>query len=137
MLDEYWRNSPDKEVKECPIYYAGSAAMKGIKIFQTFTNMMGDSVKNQCKKGKNPFEFESIICVPNIESFEFNKPVVVMTGPGMLQNGPSRSLFEKWCTEPKNGVIITGYSVDGTLANKLLKETNYEVECADGTNKIF
>lgn len=31
-----------------------------------------------------------------------------MASPGMLQNGLSRELFEAWCTDPKNGVIIAG-----------------------------
>lgn len=31
-----------------------------------------------------------------------------MASPGMLQNGLSRELFEAWCTNPKNGVIIAG-----------------------------
>jgi cleavage and polyadenylation specificity factor subunit 3 len=136
MLDEYWKENKE-ELKDIEIYYAGSAAIKGIKIFQTFINMMGDTVKDRNTKGKNPFEFDHITCVPNIESFEFKDPVVVMTGPGMLQNGPSRNLFEKWCTDPKNGVVITGYSVEGTLANKLLKETNSEVECTNGKEVLF
>lgn len=43
-----------------------------------------------------------------------------MTGPGMLQNGRSWELFENWCTDDKNGIIFTGYSVDGTLAKKVI-----------------
>ena len=39
-----------------------------------------------------------------------------MTGPGMLQNGKSKELFEQWCEDEKNGIIFTGYSVEGTLA---------------------
>ena len=39
-----------------------------------------------------------------------------MTGPGMLQNGKSKELFESWCEDERNGIIFTGYSVEGTLA---------------------
>lgn len=31
-----------------------------------------------------------------------------MASPGMMQSGLSRELFEAWCTDPKNGVIIAG-----------------------------
>jgi Cft2 family RNA processing exonuclease len=34
----------------------------------------------------------------------------------MMQSGLSRELFECWCTDKRNGVIIAGYSVEGTLA---------------------
>ena len=43
-----------------------------------------------------------------IDHFEDIGPCVVMATPGMLQNGLSRELFELWCTDAKNGVIIAG-----------------------------
>lgn len=33
-----------------------------------------------------------------------------MASPGMMQSGLSRELFELWCTDAKNGVIIAGTS---------------------------
>ena len=44
-----------------------------------------------------------------------------MCTPGMLQNGQSRTLLEKWCHEKKNGVIITGYCAEGSIASNLKK----------------
>jgi cleavage and polyadenylation specificity factor subunit 3 len=38
----------------------------------------------------------------------------------MLQNGPSRELFMKWAPDPKNGIVFTGYSVEGTLAKQVM-----------------
>ncbi|KAF5395293.1 Cleavage and polyadenylation specificity factor [Paragonimus heterotremus] len=43
-----------------------------------------------------------------------------MASPGMLQSGMSRELFENWCTDRRNGVIIAGYCVEGTLAKQIL-----------------
>lgn len=40
-----------------------------------------------------------------------------MASPGMLQSGLSRELLELWCTDKRNGVVIPGYVVEGTLAN--------------------
>ncbi|KAI4469267.1 cleavage and polyadenylation specificity factor family member [Holotrichia oblita] len=40
----------------------------------------------------------------------------------MMQSGLSRELFESWCTDAKNGVIIAGYCVEGTLAKTILSE---------------
>jgi Cft2 family RNA processing exonuclease len=34
----------------------------------------------------------------------------------MMQSGLSRQLFEAWCTDKRNGVLIAGYCVEGTLA---------------------
>ena len=34
----------------------------------------------------------------------------------MMQSGLSRQLFEAWCTDKRNGLIVAGYCVEGTLA---------------------
>lgn len=52
-----------------------------------------------------------------IDHFEDIGPCVVMASPGMMQSGLSRELFESWCSDPKNGVIIAGsYSIVNTVA---------------------
>lgn len=48
-------------------------------------------------------------------------PCVVLATPGMLQVGPSRELLELWAPDPRNGLVITGYSVEGTLARVSLQ----------------
>jgi len=40
----------------------------------------------------------------------------VLASPGFMQVGPSRELFELWAPDSRNGLIITGYSVEGTPA---------------------
>ena len=40
----------------------------------------------------------------------------------MMQSGLSRELFESWCTDKKNGCIVAGYCVEGTLAKHILSE---------------
>jgi cleavage and polyadenylation specificity factor subunit 3 len=52
----------------------------------------------------------------------------------MLQSGVSRQLFERWCEDERNGVVLAGYSVEGTLAKKLLSEPE-EIICLDGRVK--
>jgi len=46
----------------------------------------------------------------------------MLASPGMLQNGVSRELLERWAPSDKNGVIITGYSVEGTMAKQIMQE---------------
>jgi len=87
-------------------------------VFETYINMMGNYVKQKFKEGINPFLFKYVKHLEKMdENFdEQNKSCVMMASPGMLQNGLSRTCFEKWCHDERNGVIITGYCIDGTLA---------------------
>ena len=59
-------------------------------------------------------------------------PSVVMASPGMMQSGLSREIFEKWCHDSRNGVIVTGYCIENTLANEILKAPE-EITKVDGT----
>ena len=57
-----------------------------------------------------------------------------MASPGFLQNGVSRHLFERWCDDARNGVIIAGYTVEGTLAHQLLEHPP-TITCQDNVIK--
>ncbi|XP_055605163.1 cleavage and polyadenylation specificity factor 73 [Uranotaenia lowii] len=119
ILDEYWSQNP--ELQEIPIYYASSLAKKCMAVYQTYINAMNDKIRRQIAVN-NPFVFRHISNLKGIDHFEDIGPCVVMASPGMMQSGLSRELFETWCTDPKNGVIIAGYCVEGTLAKTILSE---------------
>ena len=57
-----------------------------------------------------------LLLLQNIDQFDDVGPCVIMASPGMMQSGLSRQLFEAWCTDKRNGVIVAGYCVEGTLA---------------------
>ena len=119
MLDNYWNRK--EELQSVPIYYASTLMGKCMLIFQTYINMMGKNVKERMKKGDNPFDFKFIKeHKGNDFSDDSDKSVVVMASPGMLQKGLSRTLFQKWCPDEKNGVVLTGYCVENTLAYDIL-----------------
>ncbi|XP_065168365.1 cleavage and polyadenylation specificity factor 73 [Atheta coriaria] len=119
ILDEYWSQHP--ELHEVPIYYASSLAKKCMAVYQTYINAMNDKIRRQIAIN-NPFVFKHISNLKGIDHFEDIGPCVIMASPGMMQSGLSRELFESWCTDAKNGVIIAGYCVEGTLAKTILSE---------------
>eukprot|EP00903_Cladosiphon_okamuranus_P022320 g20526.t1 len=128
ILDEYWQQH--RELHHIPIYYASRLASKAIRVYQTYINMMNEHIRQQMDVA-NPFKFQHITNLKSIEQFDDSGPSVVMASPGMLQSGVSRMLFDRWCTDEKNGVLIPGYSVEGTLAKKLLSMPD-EVQGMDG-----
>ncbi|XP_070566545.1 cleavage and polyadenylation specificity factor subunit 3-like isoform X1 [Ptychodera flava] len=119
ILDEYWANHP--ELHDVPIYYASSLAKKCMSVYQTYINAMNDKIKRQITIS-NPFVFKHISNLRGMDHFDDIGPSVVMASPGMMQSGLSRELFESWCTDRRNGVIIAGYCVEGTLAKHILSQ---------------
>uniref|UniRef100_A0A8D3E376 Cleavage and polyadenylation specificity factor subunit 3 n=1 Tax=Scophthalmus maximus TaxID=52904 RepID=A0A8D3E376_SCOMX len=115
----YWQNHP--ELHDIPIYYASSLAKKCMAVYQTYVNAMNDKIRKAININ-NPFVFKHISNLKSMDHFDDIGPSVVMASPGMMQSGLSRELFESWCTDKRNGVIIAGYCVEGTLAKHIMSE---------------
>lgn len=82
---------------------------------------MSPNVRSKFARGINPFDFkrkDSFIrpLDRGISKLNDKNPCVVMASPGFLTNGVSRELLERWAPDPRNGLIITGYSVEGVMA---------------------
>ncbi|KAI0043657.1 Metallo-hydrolase/oxidoreductase [Auriscalpium vulgare] len=124
ILDEYWKKHPD--LHNVPVYYASSLARKCMAVYQTYIHTMNSNIRTRFAKRDNPFVFKHISNVPQNRGWERKiaegPPCVVLASPGFMQTGPSRELFEMWAPDPRNGLIITGYSIEGTLAREIMVE---------------
>ena len=122
ILDEYWEAHPS--LQAVPIYYASFLAKKCMTVYQTYLNMMNAHIQRQAQL-RNPFHFKYVFNVRSLSDFDDSAPCVILASPGMLQNGVSRELLEMWCSDAKNGVIIAGYAVEGTLAKHIMTEPTH------------
>ncbi|KAI9734195.1 MAG: endoribonuclease ysh1, partial [Claussenomyces sp. TS43310] len=132
ILDEYW--SKHKEFQDIPIYYASNLARKCMLVYQTYVGAMNDNVKrlfrermaeSEADSGQSsggPWDFRHIRSLKSLDRFDDVGSCVMLASPGMMQNGVSRELLERWAPNDKNGVIITGYSVEGTMAKSIMQE---------------
>ncbi|EJK73612.1 hypothetical protein THAOC_04754 [Thalassiosira oceanica] len=121
ILDEYWQEHP--HLQSVPVYYASKMASRALRVYQTYANMMNARIRTQMDLG-NPFSFRHIRNLKSIDvnNFDDRGPSVVFASPGMLQSGVSRQLFDRWATDPKNGVLIAGYAVEHTLAKEIMSQ---------------
>ena len=132
ILDEYWREHP--EYQKIPIYYNASLARKCMVVYQTYISAMNDNIKRLFRErmaddeangdlGKGgPWDFRFVRSLKDMKKFADVGRCVMLASPGMLQSGPSRELLEKWVPDSRNGVIMTGYSVEGTMGKRILQE---------------
>lgn len=139
ILEEWWAREENKDLRDTKIYFISPLAAKILEVFKRNTNIMGKKIKNKflTQGSKKPFDLEYIISVKNYdemlkEGYDESKPCVVFASPGMLQQGLSRELFEKWYNNENNATVITGYCVENTFAKELLKDTN-EITLSNGT----
>ena len=117
ILEEHWE--ANASLRGVPIYHASRLATKALDVFEVYIGAMNDHIQESFDAHHNPWQFRHI---SNLNENGYNElgPAVVMASPGMLQNGPSRRLFEQWCGDKRNGVVLAGYCVQGTLAKKIM-----------------
>ena len=80
--------------------------------------MMNDDIRAAFAMA-NPFQFKHVTHLKSTGQFDDVGPCVVMATPSMLQSGMSRELFENWCGDSRNCVIIADFAVQGTLAREI------------------
>ncbi|KAK9801371.1 hypothetical protein WJX73_002407 [Symbiochloris irregularis] len=117
ILEELWERSP--ALRGVPIYQASGQAKRALSIFQTYTEMMNDDIR---RAFRNPFEFKHITHLNGPKELDDTGSCVVLATPSMLQAGLSRELFDAWCEDSRNGIIIADFAVQGTLARDILGE---------------
>ena len=134
ILEAYWEEHPD--LQSVPIYYTSGLARKCMAVYQTHIHAMNDNIRSRFAKRENPFVFKwvSLACLcivftdfsrhvssvpPHrgwMQRISQGPPCVVLASPGFMDSGSSRELLELWAPDARNGLIVTGYSVEGTLA---------------------
>ncbi|KAJ5998109.1 hypothetical protein N7499_005512 [Penicillium canescens] len=133
ILDEYWERHP--ELQKFPIYYIGNMARRCMVVYQTYIGAMNDNIKRLFRQrmaeaeasgdksvSVGPWDFRFVRSLRSLERFDDVGGCVMLASPGMLQTGTSRELLERWAPSDRNGVVMTGYSVEGTMAKQLLNE---------------
>ncbi|KAK8888211.1 hypothetical protein M9Y10_039275 [Tritrichomonas musculus] len=116
ILEEYWDSNP--KLQKIPIYFGSNLTRKSMSVYNAFEATLNDTPI----LGNKRFDFKYIQYIKNVDEIDDSLSCVVLAAPAMLQNGMSRTLFDKWAINPLNGVIIPGYTVDNTLAKELFTE---------------
>ncbi|KAK2877103.1 endoribonuclease ysh1 [Arthroderma sp. PD_2] len=133
ILDEYWSRHPD--LQKVPIYYIGNMARRCMVVYQTYIGAMNENIKRlfrqrmaeaEARGDKSvtagPWDFRFVRSLRNLDRFDDVGGCVMLASPGMLQTGTSRELLERWAPNERNGVIMTGYSVEGTMGKQIINE---------------
>lgn len=134
VLDAYWTDHP--ELHDVPIYYASSLARKCMAVYQTQIHSMNENIRSRFARRDSPFVFKHVTSISRTRGWERKlaegPPCVILATPAFMQVGASRELLELLAPDPRNGVIITGFSVEGTMARDIQTEPE-EIPSSNGT----
>ena len=146
ILEDYWQRHPD--LQKIPIYYTGNTARKCMVVYQTYINAMNDNIKRIFRErmaeaeasgnakgvSAGPWDFRFVRSLRNLDRFDDVGGCVMLASPGMLQSGMSRALLERWAPDQRNGVVMTGYNIEGTMGRTILTEPDQIPAIMSGNN---
>ena len=146
ILEDYWQRHP--ELQKIPIYYTGTTARKCMVVYQTYINAMNDNIKRIFRErmaeaeaagnakgvSAGPWDFRFVRSLRNLDRFDDAGGCVMLASPGMMQSGMSRTLLERWAPDQRNGVVMTGFNVEGTMARTILSEPDMIPAIMSGSN---
>ena len=149
ILEDYWQRHA--ELQKIPIYYTGNTARKCMVVYQTYINAMNDNIKRIFRErmaeaeasgnakgvSAGPWDFRFVRSLRNLDRFDDIGGCVMLASPGMLQSGMSRILLERWAPDQRNGVVMTGYNIEGTMGRTILTEPDQISAIMTGSNTGF
>lgn len=117
LLETYWERMNLK----VPIFFSTGLTEKANNYYKMFITWTNEKIRKTFVE-KNMFEFRHI--KPFDRSYIQNPgPMVVLATPGMLHGGLSLQIFEEWCPNELNMIIMPGYCTAGTIGHKILNGT--------------
>ena len=115
LLDEYWIDHP--ELQKVPVYFHSGLFQRGMRVYKTYVHTMNSHIRSRFARRDNPFDFKFVKWLKDPRRLDDARgPCVVMASSQFMSFGLSRILLEDWAADSKNGVIVTGYSIEGTMA---------------------
>ncbi|KAI9142418.1 beta-lactamase-like protein [Paraphysoderma sedebokerense] len=114
LLESYWERMNLKT----PIYFSGGLTERANQYYKLFINWTNQKIKDTLGT-RNMFDFKHIKSYDK-QFASLPGPQVLFATPGMLHSGFSLEIFKKWCSDPKNMIIMPGYCVAGTVGAKVL-----------------
>ncbi|KAG8858398.1 endoribonuclease ysh1 [Tulasnella sp. 330] len=113
----YWDQHP--ELHNVPTYHTSSLAQKCMSAYHNYVHVMNENTKDWLKKTQNPFVFKHISSLPHgphRKEVAEGGPCVVLVSPALLDVRISRGLLKTCAPDSRNGLIITWYSIGGSMA---------------------
>lgn len=135
ILEDYWERHPN--LQKIPIYFTGQTARRAMEVYSSsISGFQNENMKRTLRErladadasgnskgvGAGAWDFKFVRSLRNLDRFDDQGGCVMLASPGMLQSGMSRILLERWAPDPRNGVVMTGYNVEGTMARNILSE---------------
>lgn len=121
LLDQLWNDSRSG-LGAYSLAMLNNVTYNVVEFAKSMMEWMSDKIINSFTDQRNsPFEFKHLKLCHNLGDLaQVSHPKCVLASTLDMESGFSRQLFVRWCSDPRNAVIVTGRTSRGTLSNTLI-----------------
>ncbi|CAB3397435.1 unnamed protein product [Caenorhabditis bovis] len=128
LLDQLWSNT-EAGLSTYNLVMMSHVASSVVQFAKSQLEWMNEKLLKYDSARANPFSLKNVhLCHSNLELMRVRSPKVVLCSSQDMESGFSRELFLEWCSDSRNGVILTGRTASNTLAAKLVNLAENSVD---------
>lgn len=113
----------NKKIANVPIYVDGPLAVNLTNVFRKNWEYFDDATVKKFLGKEDPLGYKNVVYINNVnESKKLNdvtKPVIIISGSGMCENGRILHHLKNSVENPKNSLILIGYMAKDTLGRRI------------------
>lgn len=116
--------SNKKLLPKIPVYVDSPLSAKSTGVVQKHPESFNDALQSYIRRDPEPFYFEGLHYIEDAEESkalnDIPDPCIIISASGMCDAGRVKHHLRNTISDPKNGVLLTGYCAPGTLGANLL-----------------
>ncbi|MFH0778394.1 MAG: MBL fold metallo-hydrolase [Candidatus Eisenbacteria bacterium] len=125
LLYHFGRLASEQKMPHVKVFLDSPMGVEITKVFERCKKYFDEEARALFSDGKSPFEFPGLELVESVEDSKaidrFKKPVVIMSGSGMLNGGRIKHHLVKNIARPECTLVFVGYQAAGTLGRLILE----------------
>lgn len=120
LLNNFFNNGSLPRIE---VFVDSPLSVNATEVFRMHTDAMNDAVKSVMKYDDDPFGFNSLIYIKNVEESKalnaYHKPCIIISSSGMAEAGRIKHHIANNIANPANTILIIGYCSPTSLGARI------------------
>ncbi len=115
----------DKRAEEIPVYVDSPLSVNATEVFRVHPECFDNETAEYIVRNRDPFGFNKLHYISEVEDSkrlnEIGGPMIIISSSGMVEAGRILHHLRNNISNPKNIILMVGYSAQHTLGRKLIE----------------
>ena len=114
----------NKKIAKIPVFVDGPLAVNLTKVFRNHWAYFDEMTQIAFRNNEDPLGYDTVTYIKNVHQSkrlnEIKKPVIIISGSGMCENGRILHHLKNNIENPHNTIVVIGYMAEDTLGRNIV-----------------